>query len=92
MIGPIELISVLCGYSEKAAYRWRHPSNTRAGGDFPSLRDLRRLHAHVRAHDLPLKPEWLIWGAFEDEVEAAIRAHPCPLPLVARLRPEVAAQ
>ncbi|MGI3163093.1 hypothetical protein [Pseudooceanicola sp. 200-1SW] len=91
IIGPIEQIALICGYSEKAGYVWRHSSSRRREGDFPTMGVVRSILAHAAAHDLPLKPEWLIWGADAAQVEAAIAAHQgsVPVPLIPS---EVAAQ
>ncbi|MBR9765459.1 MAG: hypothetical protein GYB53_18545 [Rhodobacteraceae bacterium] len=75
IIGPIEKIALICGYSDKTGYGWRHSTSRRREGDFPSMGVVRSILAHASAHDLPLRPEWLIWGADAALVEAAIAAH-----------------
>jgi len=78
MMGGIEAVAGICLLNRKTAYLWRRPSNARDAGDLPSTRVQRRLLAHCAAKGLPMQPEWLIWGAPREEVEAAMAAYVAP--------------
>jgi hypothetical protein len=71
-LGGIEAVSVVCGRHPKSAYQWRYASGTRAAGDLPDGVAQRALLAHCAARGLPMRADWLIWGAPAAEVEAAL--------------------
>lgn len=72
LLGGVETVARIGGRDEKAAYHWRNANSMRDAGDIPSTRIMRSLLAHAGAHDIPLKPEYLIWGAPAAEIEALL--------------------
>ena len=81
LIGPPEAVDGAIGLSGKASYGWRRPSAARDAGDIPTARNMRKLLSYSEQHDIPLKPEHLIWGAPAAEIEALLdqmRARPAP--------------
>ncbi len=73
MIGPEAELGRICDLNPTSPYSWRNQKRWRDAGDLPSARIQRRLHAHAKARGIPLRPEWLIWGASAQEVEEALR-------------------
>lgn len=74
MIGPEADLGRICGLNPTSPYSWRTGRRWRDAGDLPSARIQRRLLAHAAAAGLPMRPEWLIWGASSAEVDEAMRA------------------
>lgn len=72
LIGPPEVVGQILGQHKKAPYKWRHPSPRRRAGDITNAEWMRRLLDHARAHDIPLTPQHLIYGAETDEIEALV--------------------
>ncbi|MBU2867036.1 hypothetical protein [Pacificibacter marinus] len=70
MIGSVEDVARICGTDRKAGYHWRHASQTRSAGDFPSARHLRFLLGHAAKIGAPLTADHLVWGATEVEINA----------------------
>lgn len=75
IIGSIEDLARICGHSDKAGYIWRRGSSNRDAGDLPSARHQRSLLAHAAKKGLPMKSDWLIFGASEREVDLEVAAH-----------------
>lgn len=74
LVGPLPVISAVCGKHEKSAYGWRHASQIRDAGDIPGTREQRALLRHAAKHDLGLVAEHLIFGASELQVRAILAA------------------
>ncbi|WP_289150250.1 hypothetical protein [uncultured Salipiger sp.] len=72
LIAPVERLSKIAGLNEKAGYVWRRASSWRDAGDMPS-RVNRALLAHAAARGIPLRPDHLIWGASEAEINALLQ-------------------
>jgi hypothetical protein len=69
-IGSMSKIEQVLGYQRTAGYVWQRAAQGRDAGDFSSTRQQRRLLTHCRENGIVLKPEWLIFGATEDEITA----------------------
>jgi len=82
-------LSEICGYGAKAGYTWRKPAKGRDAGDLPSARIMRQMLLHCRKHKIALQPEWLIFGAPEADVTAALNTIN---PMIAFARREQAAR
>jgi len=74
LFGGLEEVSRIAGYHPKNAYKWRHPSKTRAAGDLPSASLMRALLVEARARGIPLEHRHLIDGADAAEIDALTRA------------------
>lgn len=84
MIGGPDAIGAILEVHPKTPFSYRHASKGRDAGDLPSTRHQRKLLTWARAHDLPLTPEHLIFGADAAEIEALMRAtDPAPAAQVA---------
>jgi len=74
LVGDLPAIARVCGFSDKAAYPWRHGNNARQPGDIPNPILMRKLLAHSDRHALGLTPRHLILGADRAEIEAILAA------------------
>lgn len=73
LLGSVPAVGEAAGLRGKSAFPWRRPSNFRDAGDLPSVRVLRKIHGELVARDLPVKLEWLVYGAaIDDLVEAGV--------------------
>jgi hypothetical protein len=72
LIGPLEQLGRIVGYTDKALYIWRRQSKFHEQGDIRSARHMRALLAHSDRLGLGLTPLHLIEGAAEAEVEAIL--------------------
>ncbi len=51
------------------SWRWKHPSDSRDGGDLPHTSQMRTLLTEARRRDFSLSEKDLIWGVDGDRLE-----------------------
>lgn len=75
VVGSIAAVADALGLERTAVSHWQHGTHSRRAGDLPSTTYTRAMLAHCAARDLPMRADWLIWGATAAEVDAALAEH-----------------